>query len=160
MIALLVEEAMDEVRSMMRAQFNANLSLIYTAKGDSTVNLDRVPNNNYYFSEAIEPLRPPAIFIVSDRTGFDLNFQNANVQTHDVLVAALVEDVEQQRLTKKVWRYAAAIHATLHDQGTMNIRVLVTGMDYGATAGMRTTGTGRTFRTSVTVRCKILHAEL
>ena len=155
-----VEQAIADIRDqMLRPQFNAVLELVYAQNPDHTINLQRVPDNRYYISEAIEPLNPPAIFIVSDRTTHDLNWQNGAMQEHTIIVGCVVEDHEVQRIVKKSWRYAQAIVNVLHDKGTPNIRVLVESVDYGPTLVMQRAADLREFRKDIIVMCKVLHAE-
>jgi hypothetical protein len=159
MIANLVETAVSAIRDrMLRPQFNAMLELVYAQAGDPTINLERVEDNRYYISEGIEPLQPPAIFIVAESSDHDLNAQNFAWQKHNIFVAAVFEDLEAQRLQRKGWRYAQALWLALHDQSTANIKVLVRSVDYGPTLVAGPTS-ARAFRKDVTLRCEVLHAE-
>ncbi len=159
MIPELIERAVLDIRDrMLRPQFNAMLEIAYAQAADPTINLERVPDSRYYISEAIEPLQPPAIFIVSDESEHDLEWQNAAMQTHSIIVGAVIEDIEVQRLVKKAWRYAQALHATLHDRGTQHIRVLVRGIGYGPVL-VKGAADVRAFRKDITLRCDVLHAE-
>jgi hypothetical protein len=155
---LLIEDAVDQVRDLMRDQLNLNLERVYQQNLDKTINLDLIPDSRYYVSEAIEPLQPPAVFVVADSSDHDLNWQNVAMQTHSVMVGVLVEDQEIQRLTRKCWRYAQAAWLTLHDQAAGNVKVLVRSVDYSPIF-VSGAGTERMFRKDATLRCDVLHAE-
>lgn len=159
MIPRLIEQAITEMRDrLLRPQLNAMLELVYEQAGDSLINIERVTDNRYYISEGVMPLVLPAIFLIADRSDHDLTWANATIQKHTIHVAALFEDLEIERLTKKGWRYAQALHAALHDQGTDSIQVLVRDVDYGPTVMSGPTDS-RQYRKDVTLRCEVLHAE-
>lgn len=156
---MLIEQAITEMRDrMLRPQLNALLELVYEQANDPTINIERVTDNRYYISDGIEPLVLPAIFLVADRSEHDLEWANAAMQKHTIHVAALFEDLEVERLTKKAWRYAQALWLALHDQGTEHLRVLVRDVDYGPTVMSGPTDS-RQYRKDVTLRCEVLHAE-
>jgi hypothetical protein len=160
MIPSLVEAAINDIRDvMLRPHLNAFLDLAYEQVGDPTINIEHIADSRYFISEGIEPLQPPSIFIVADKSEHNLEWANAAIQSHDIFVAALFEDVEIQRLELKGFRYAQALFAVLHDQGTSRIRVLVRSVDYGPTVFSRVSTTARQFRKDVTLRCEVLHAE-
>lgn len=163
MSALMVESAVDQIITILRGTLNAALDLVAEEVDDATINVEHVSANNYYISEGIEPLQPPSIFVIADKTMLDLRFQNSVFQRHHVLVGAVVEDIGVQKLTRKAWRFAQALHDVLHDQGTESFRLLVREVEYGAVFVPRTsaaTSGTRLFRKDITLRCEVLHAEV
>lgn len=156
--SLLVEDAVNQVQALMRGQFNEQLRYVYEQQADKTINLDIIPPNRIFVSEGVEPLAPPAAFVVAENTDHDLAWQNAAIQEHSILVGVLVEDSEAQRLTRKVWRYAQAAWLALHDQAIGNIKILVRSIDYSAIF-VKGAGDKRMFRKDATLRCTVLHAE-
>lgn len=161
--ALLVESAVVSVRDLMRSQFNVQLENVWATvsqvKGDHTITLEKMPDSRYYISDAIDPLQPPACFIVADDTEMLVEFQQGAAQRHSIIVGFVVDDIEVQRLQKKVWRYARAAYLTLHDQAVGNIHIVVRNVNYGPSL-VRGAGDARKFRKDVTLRCDVLHFEV
>lgn len=155
----LVERAVDLTIDHLKDQLNGFISLVYNDSPDKTINLPFVAPNRFYISEGIEPLQTPAVFVVADRTDHNLGAQNFEAQRHSILVGMLVEDVEVQRLQRKVWRYAKALWLALHDQALGDIKILVRSADYGPTLAAATPAGQRSFRKDVVLRCDVLHYE-
>ncbi len=155
-IALLVESAVDSVISLLKAQLNANLEIVY-GETDKKIDLQKIDLDRYYVAEAVLPLQAPAVFVIADRSEHDLTAQNLAKQTHDMMCVLLVEDVEIQRLVRKSWRYGRAAWLTLHDQSIDDIKVLVTEFNYSPI--MHPEGGARQFRRDVTLRLQVMHYE-
>lgn len=155
-----IERAVDQIIEHLQDQLNGYIDLVYEEAQDGAVNLPHVSSERYYISEAIEPLRPPAVFVVAERTDDDLGVQNVAAQTHRLFVAILAEDLGSQLLQRKAWRYGKALWLALHDQSIGDCKVLVRSRDYGPTLEAVTAQAGqRLFRKDVTLRCDVLHYE-
>src|SRR5258707_4310052 len=87
-----------------------------------------------------------------------LEFETGLMQRHAIMVAAVVDDLEITRLTKKVWRYARAIYQTLHDRPTGEVHVLVRSINYGPMV-VAHSGSKREFRKDDSLHCEVLHFE-
>lgn len=165
----LVEIALDLIENQVQAKFNANLALIADQyKNDGRkINLEALQPNNLYISEGVKALKLPAMFIIPDRSEFDLNAQNVNVITHSVIVGVVVEDVqaESSRITRKALRYGQAAWMTLHDAylgGAIEsqlIHVLIESETYSPTFEGKTDTGDRKFRKDVTLRLRVQHFE-
>jgi hypothetical protein len=162
----LVERASGEVMQLLQMGFNDNLELIYGRWKDQVtgpINLPKIPIDKMYISDAVDPLTPPAIFVVVDQTEHDLtSAQNVAKQRHRMFVAILGYDVEIQRLTRMAWRYGAAAWMTLHDKNVGTSHVLVRRIDYSPTyreRGGRADAGNRAFRKDVTVELEVLQYE-
>lgn len=156
----LVERAVDTIIDHLRGTLNGFIDVVYGDELIPTINPVRIPVDRYYISEAIHPLQLPAVFVVADMSDHDLTAQNFAAQEHSVLVAAVAEDIEAQRMQRKVWRYAKALWLALHDQAIGDIKVLVRSIDYGPTLSMVTELAGqRAFRKDTILRCDVLHYE-
>jgi len=157
--ALLVESAVNSVIALLRSQFNTNLAVVWSNNPQPPVTLENLQISRFYVSEAIDPLQAPAIFVIADRSDHDLSAQNFAKQTHTLMVAVLVEDVEVETLTRKAWRYGQAAWLTLHDKAVGDIKILVEALSYSPILGAATRGEGRQFRKDVTLRLRVMHFE-
>jgi hypothetical protein len=167
--ALLVEDAVDQVKDHLRAVLNQSLMMIaqqYLDAGDSfKIALERIPDNKYYVTEAIHPLQPPAIAIIAEQTEHDLDAQNFASQRHALTVVALVEGIEATTLTRKAFRYARALWYVLHDAVVGNCVVLVRRVTYSPiyTSGEFATESGaggdRKFRKDIMLTLDVIHTE-
>jgi hypothetical protein len=159
---LLVEDAVQTLLDHMRNQFNVNLEAVFNDMkpfdGTATRNLPFVEPDRFYFTEGIDPLQCPAVFIVPDRTDHDNAAQNFIKQEHHMMVGLLVEDIETATLARVTWRYVRAAYRTLHDQAIGNLYCLVESIDYGPIF-RRTKGDGRQFRKDATLRLRVTHME-
>jgi hypothetical protein len=164
--ASLVELAVDVIKDEMEAQFNANLSLVSDQYADDgrKISLEKLQPNNIYISEGVRPLKLPAAFIIPSDSVHDLTAENWAYQTHNMLLAVLVEDMqaEASRITRKVWRYARAAWMTLHDKnlgGTSpSVYTLVESISYSPIFETGA-GTERKFRKDATLRLRVKHLE-
>ncbi len=155
-----VRPVIDELIAQLRRQLNTNVEIVYQEINDRTINMEHIPSSRYYISEAVEPLQPPAIFVVANESVENLEWQQTRTQTHSISVAIVVEDIEAQRLVKKVRAYAAALWLTLHDYrtGEPNIYVKVLSTNYGAIFVKGAVGQ-RSYRKDVTLQLEVLHVE-
>ncbi len=157
----LVEGAAEQVVKLLQERLNTKLRMVYEDRGDKTINLEFVPNSRYYISDAIEPLQPPAVFVVPDDSDHRQAAQNFLGQWHTMLIGIVAEDIEIQRLQRKVWRYGAALALSLKDatgSGPYPIKCLVRGLSYGPTF-VRGAAGQRQYRKDVTVRAEVIHFE-
>lgn len=166
----LIELAIDLIQEQVENQFNANLTLVSDMYRDDKrkIVLEGVQPNNIYIAEGIKALKLPAIFLIPDRTDFDLTWQNANVMVHSVIMGVVVEDVaaEANRITRKALRYGRAAWMTVHDQflggpaRAQQIHVLVESEQPSPAIYAERAGSGdRTFRKDVTLRLRVQHFE-
>jgi hypothetical protein len=154
----LVERAVDLLVEHLQDQLNGYIGLAYDEAGDD-INLPLLSPDRFYISDGIEPLQPPAVFVVADRTEHDLTAQNFAAQTHTLFVALLAEDLGIQKLQRKVWRYGKALWLCLHDQALGDVKVFVRSLDYSPTIQAAAATGQRSFRKDVTLRCTVEHYE-
>jgi len=156
----LVERAVDLLIGHLQTNLNGLIEVVYGDELNATITPIKIPIDRFYISEAIVPLQLPAIFVVADKSDHDLGAQNIAYQNHSMLVGAVAEDIEVQRMQRKMWRYAKALWLALHDQAIGDIQVLVRSIDYGPTLSMITELSGqRAFRKDTILRCDVLHFE-
>lgn len=154
----LVETAVEMTIAMLRSGLNQELANVYTAytvpgPGGDGINLGFVPDDRYYITEVIDPLEPPAVFVLAEGSEHDLVAgQNYELTKHRLFVVLLVEDVEITRLTREAWRYGLAAWRVLHDRQLNNVRTFVNGFDYSAAYSRKQDAGIRNFRKDVTLR--------
>ena len=154
----LIETAVEAVISLMRAGFNTELQTLYAAYNppptiSAGINLGQIPDDRYYISEVVDPLDPPACFVLAESSEQDLTAgQNFELSKHRLLVVLLVEDVEITRLTREAWRYGLAAWRVLHDRDLNNVHLFVHGFDYSAAYSRKPIAGARNFRKDVTLR--------
>lgn len=109
----LVETAVDLVVKHIKANIGAALSDIRVNRGDNAVTME--PPRDYYIYPKAKGYRTPAVFVIGDRIDFlkerrGANHINAAIRLN---VTVLIEDKDAERITKKAYRYQAAIHQVL-----------------------------------------------
>lgn len=160
--ALLVEDAVDNLERFLRDNFNAFLTQVWKdyEQDGRKINLEKVPDSAFYVSERFKPFLAPALFILPDASGHDLNQgQNWEYTIHEITVAAVVEDIEEARLTRKCWRFARGLWMALHDRQFYNVYCLIDSLTYSPILVGPEIGDSRRFRKDVSVHCKVHHFE-
>ncbi len=154
-----VETAVQEVIELMRQRFNDELDKVgtaYRAVGSTTVNLPHIQPDRYYISEVIDPLQPPAVFVLADRSDTELEeAQQFEHESHQLLLVLMLEDAEITRLTRSIWRMKIAAYRTLHDRFYNNTHILIRGADYSPVYTRRGDPDARNFRKDVTLRLEV-----
>lgn len=154
----LVETARESVIAMLRGGLNTELAALYPAYnpppvGANGINLGFIPDDRYYISEVIDPLDPPACFVLAESSEHDLVAgQNFELTKHRLFVVLLVEDVEITRLKRAAERYGLAAWRVLHDRNFNNVHTFVNGFDYSAAYARNADAGTRNFRADVTLR--------
>lgn len=172
LVPQLVERAVDEVTACLRMGLNANIDLVNSkyadARGTGRISMQHVPVDRYYETESVDPLIMPCVFVVADDSEHDLTgAQNVVKAYHKMFASLLVQDVEQRRLTRLAWRYAASMYLTLHDRGqgidgqAPTCHILVRSIGYSPTFRSRgqSPDTGRAFRKDVTLTLEVQQYE-
>lgn len=109
----LVETAVDLVKAKLQTELPAALNDIRINRADNLVTLE--PPRDYYVYPKAMGYRTPAVFVIGDRIDFlkerrGANHINAAIRVN---VTVLVEDKDAERITRKAYRYQAAIHQVL-----------------------------------------------
>lgn len=113
----LIETDVDLVTAHIKATIGAALvgvgALQISETPNSAVSVEP-PRDYYNYPKAIG-YRTPAVFVIGDRIDFQkrekgANHINANVRLN---VTVLIEDKDADRITRKAYRYQAALHECL-----------------------------------------------
>jgi hypothetical protein len=113
----LFETTITVLQSELKAKLPAALASVRVNRGDAQVTTE--PPFNYFITEQASGYRAPSVFIIADGADFNLANKGANHinATVRVNVAVVVEDRDTFRLTTKAWRYQAALHEVLAQDG-------------------------------------------
>lgn len=116
----LVELAIDEMIALLKAELPAELAAMHADRGAPIVTLES-PRDYYTYPRAMG-YRAPAVFVIADRIDFQKELKGANhVNARAAInVTILCEDKDADKITRKAYRYQAALHQVL-DQRTFTI---------------------------------------
>jgi uncharacterized membrane-anchored protein YhcB (DUF1043 family) len=109
----LVETAVDLVVDQIQSNIAEALADIRVNRADNAVTLE--PPRDYFIYPRAKGYRTPAVFVIGDRIDFlkerrGANHINAAIRLN---VTVLVEDKDAERITRKAYRYQAALHQVL-----------------------------------------------
>lgn len=167
-MALLSEEVADDLIAYLRARFETQLDVV-TAASDAKIPLPPPLAESYHLGpmDRFAGYRAPVVFVVPDRVDIPVpgsadDYAVIDKETHRFLVAILVEQTDEPRLTRACMRYARAARQSLdnaeitsvtHAQAGIKMTSDVRGIDYGMT--FPRDGAQRPFRKAVSLLCEI-----
>lgn len=161
----LTEGAIDTIEDYIGANISAALD---TVSANYTDGIGLENPREYFIYPKAKGLQPPCIFIIADDMDFKIaenqsNFVNAEDRINVSLVA---EDTNEERLTRKVYRYQSALHMVLDEAkiNTADNKLALTVVVYSSAISdtySRTEdgGDGGHFRKEVLLRCRVAHFE-
>lgn len=116
----LSELCVDQIIALLEAELPAVLAAMHADRGAPIVTLE--PFRDYYTYPRAMGYRTPACFVIADRIDFQKELKGANhVNARITLnVTALVEDKDADRITRKAYRYQAALQQVL-DQRSLTV---------------------------------------
>lgn len=167
----LVEGAIDLMVGIVRTEYNRRVDDVYAhyrdKSGAAAVDMPHLDEQRIYISERYEPVQVPAVFIVPSISRRDLKThdRNALIQSHDVVVTVLVEDLRLDALTRKTWRYALAMNNLFHERAERGPRgsslvTLIQEIDYSPVYMQRVADSNtRTYRKDASLRVAVRHGE-
>ena len=168
----MVEGAVQTIADLIATEYNVALDQTYeyyqAIDPVHAINLPKIEAGSIYVSEEIDPLQCPAVFILAATTEINLQMREPFVQTHDILVDILAEDVGAELLTRKVWRYARTMYGLLKDRrvktihGNGQVIILVRSLDYSpiySRGRIRDQTNQRKFRKDASLRLRVKHDE-
>lgn len=108
------EIAVNLIEAQIKATIATNLANVRTERNDPIVTTE--PPKEYFIYPTSQAYRAPAIFTIFEGQKIlnkesDGNFINA---VDDIVVIAVLEDRLERLLTRKAWRYQAALMQSLH----------------------------------------------
>lgn len=111
----LTETAVQLIMTHIQSNITTALAAIAVIRPDNIVSLESPESDAYFYFAKAHGYRCPAIFVIDDDMDFrqqetKANFINALL---GINVTVKVEDQDADYLTKKAWRYQAALHSLL-----------------------------------------------
>lgn len=109
------EIAVDLILSQIKTNIAAALAAVRAERNDPIVSTE--PPNEYFVYEHARAYRAPAVFVLFQTQRIRNAEKGANfIDALDlILVNVIVEDRIEPRVTRKAWRYQAALMELLHE---------------------------------------------
>ena len=146
-------------------------AILATVQGKygSSIPLPAIQRDRYFIGEPsrFRAYETPCAFVVTERTRRTSEANVHDFKLHSLLLSILVEDKDEQRLTRSCWRYAEAYDAVLHHPELVDVNVAgrtwsaqsdVTGIDYGVM--FVRDPNDRVFRKDIALELTIKHWDL
>lgn len=174
-MALHIEENLDDLARYMQDRFGSALADVMAKRG-TAIQLPAPQPQNYFIGEPsrYRAYNAPAVFLVAESTarptpgGADEG-QAFQKQEHTVMVALLIEEQDEERLSRACYRYAEAADSILEDVDISganasdprdwSTKCFITDIDYGVMFTAEQGGQ-RTFRKDVVLNLLIKHWDL
>lgn len=159
----LTEGAVDTITAYIQANIGAALNTV-AAKYSDGISLEN-PRSYFTYPKA-QGYRLPAVFVIADEIDFNIDKNKANFisATDRFKISILVEEKDEDRVTRKCWRYQSALHSVI-DQAQMvssdNLLKLVGGVYKSSYSPVWTDAKGEDgqFRKEVVLECEVTHLE-
>lgn len=122
----------------------------------------------YFIYPKSKGLQPPCIFTIADDIDFKISENNSNFVNAEgrINISLLAEDTDEERLTRKVYRYQSALHSVLDEanivstDSLLSLKVVVYSSALSDIYGRpEESGDGGHFRKEVVMRCRVAHFE-
>ncbi len=109
----LVELCVDEIISRLQTELPAELAVIHGDRGAPIVTME-APRDYFTYPRAMG-YRTPVCFVIGDSIDFLKEIRGANHVNARITinVTVLVEDKDADKVTRKAYRYQAAMHQVL-----------------------------------------------
>ena len=107
------EVIVDAVVGLLRSKMETTLVEVRTDRHDPRITTEKPAS--YFISERNEPTTTPAVFVLTESCDFQKEMKGANhVNARiNLRVHCIVEDRDTEILTRRLWRYLAAIQKIL-----------------------------------------------
>lgn len=117
----LAETTVDLIESAIRQNIATTLATLRVERNNPVVTTE--PPREYFQYESANVYRAPAIFTIIKNQDIRDSVKNANYINSmcEVIVACVVEDRLERLVTKKAWRYQAALMPILHQVTLTNV---------------------------------------
>lgn len=161
----LTEKVMQLIKGELQDNFNLKLKEIDNQYDDG-INLEPVDDNAIHFTDLIQTLSPPAIYILPGPSRFQYQDQPNYMESEDeILVAVTAEDVGADILTLKSMRYARVIYSCLNlvdlfdDDARCEIHIVPDRLAYTQPIASKLNSSEQTFRMDCVFTMKVMHFE-
>lgn len=163
---LLAEIAVDLIQDHIRQNIATALANLRIERNDPIVSTE--PPREYFIYETAHAYRAPAVFTIIQNMDIRDNQINSNHinAMDDILVAVVVEDRIESRVTRKAWRYQAALMTLVHQvtltntQGTLKLFSRVQSCEFSGLVNLKDPKKDdAVFRKEVSLRLQVEHVE-
>lgn len=166
---LLLEGTVDLILAKIKADIATALADVRTERADAKVSTEPPSTESYFRYYPAKAFKAPAVFVVGEEMGARHDEKGGNFITGlaSVTVSVVVEDRDEERLTRKAFRYMSALHQILEQinlqdtGGKLKLFVRVERVVNGATytkADQRDLAES-VFRREVALYCEVDHFE-
>jgi hypothetical protein len=169
----LIEFTVDAIQKKLEDDIEAALLAVETLHQTGLAASNQVavscePPRDYYIFETQRAYRTPAVFLIADSIDFQkergANFIDAKVR---IYCSVVIEDRDANRLTRKAWRYQAALTQVLDQavlqnvDGQLKMVVKVSDAAFSPLASVSTdpSDRGAVFRKEVSLTLTVEHFE-
>ena len=161
----LTEGAIDLIESYIQTNISGALDAVSLTYSDG-IGLENP--REYFIYPKSKGLQPPCIFTIADDMDFKISENKSNfVNAEDrINISLLAEETDEERLTRKVYRYQSALHMVLDEANIVSsdnklmLKVVVYSSAISDTYGRsEDKGDGGHFRKEVLLRCRVAHFE-
>lgn len=166
-VSYLAEITTDLVQTHIQNNIAAALTSVRDDRADNNVSTE--PPQSYFYFPNAQGYRLPAVFTIVDSIDFQKREKGGNYVTAKVKmnISVLVEDRDMYRLTKKAWRYQAALYNILDetqltdDPNKVKIIIIVENATYSSiySVAQETGNAQGVFRKEVVLECEIQQIE-
>lgn len=161
------EHLADDIIAYLRTNFEAALVKVRTERADPRVATPKPLK--YYISEYADPRETPAVFVVIPEIDNKKDVSKANYICAEspLFVSVVVEDQDTEVLTRRIWRYTAALAEMLDGlhltgpSGTYSMIIVVNKERYSKlyTNAQAEGDTSSVFRLEGVIECQLRHFE-
>ena len=172
-VKYLVEFTVDAIQKKLEDEISLALIQVeneHASRLESVmpVHLSAEAPRSYFIFESPQAYRTPAVFLIADNIDFrkerNANFVDAAVK---IFCSVVIEDKDAMRLTRKAWRYQAALSQVLDQAALQNVDagikmvVKVTDAAFSPLASVSTdrSEAGSVFRKEVSLTLMVEHFE-
>lgn len=160
----LIEGATDQIIAYLKANLPAAISSVSALYSDG---IDLSPVAQWMIYPKVQGFDLPVVFVIADDQDFNIQKNSANfiAATDHFKISIVVDEVDEERLTRRAYRYQSALHSVL-DGATMvssdNLLVLksvVYRASFSDVWQAKESESGGKFRKEVVLECNIEHFE-
>lgn len=165
----LLEGDVDLIIAHLRSNIAAALSDVRTDRTDDRVTTEPPQTKSYFTYWPTKAYQAPAIIVMAEAQNNRQAEKQSNfiASRNEINVAVVIEDREEEKLTRKAFRYASALHQLLECQqltdgaGKLKIHVRVDRVENGDIyfGTDRREAPEAVFRRAVTLYCEVEHFE-
>lgn len=161
----LTESVLQLIKTQLQSNFNLELEQIDNQYSDG-ITLEPVDDNAIHFTDLIQTLSPPAIYIMPGQARFNYDEKRNYMQSEDeVIVVVSAEDIGADVLILKSMRYARVLFACLNlvdlfdSNNRIEIHIVPDRLGYTQPIAQKLNGAEQTYRMDCVLNLKVLHFE-